>query len=124
MTATHVRHCRRPLGDRRLRRVALGLCALLSGAVTAAAAEDLSAGRAIAETKCSRCHAVGSSGMSPLASAPQFRTLHERYPIESIEEALAEGIFVGHSPMPVFKLSSQEVVELVGYMKSLRSSPD
>ncbi|KQQ84761.1 hypothetical protein ASF65_20130 [Aureimonas sp. Leaf324] len=87
-------------------------------------AEDLSAGRAIAETKCSQCHAVGSSGMSPLESAPQFRSLHERYPVESIEEALAEGIFVGHSPMPVFKLSSQEVGELVGYMKSLRSSPN
>jgi cytochrome c len=124
MTATHVRHRRGRLGDWRLQRVALGLCALLSGVVTAASAEDLSAGRAIAETKCSRCHAVGSSGRSPLESAPQFRTLHERYPLESIEEALAEGIFVGHSPMPVFKLSSQEVGELVGYMKSLRSSPN
>jgi mono/diheme cytochrome c family protein len=124
MTATDVRYRRGRLGNGYLLRTALGVFALLSSAIVSALAEDQSAGRAIAETKCSRCHAVGSSGMSPLASAPQFRTLHERYPLESIEEALAEGIFVGHSPMPVFKLSSQEVGELVGYMKSLRSSPN
>ena len=36
----------------------------------------------------------------PLKIAPPFRILHTRYPIESIAEALAEGISTGHPSMP------------------------
>jgi hypothetical protein len=32
--------------------------------------------------------------------APPFRTLHERYPVENLEEPLAEGIISGHPSMP------------------------
>ena len=35
---------------------------------------------------------VGIAGKSPLALAPPFRTLHQRYRVESLQEALAEGI--------------------------------
>ena len=32
--------------------------------------------------------------------APPLRTLHQRYPIDSLGEALAEGISTGHGDMP------------------------
>ena len=51
-------------------------------------------------THCARCHAIDKVSPSPLKVAPPFRTLHTRYPIENLEEALAEGIVTSHPTMP------------------------
>ena len=59
-------------------------------------------GEAIAQRHCARCHAIGDAGASPMGLAPPFRDLSKRYPIETLEEALAEGIVVGHPAMPRF----------------------
>jgi mono/diheme cytochrome c family protein len=76
-------------------------------------------GRALAEENCARCHAVGRDDQSPLAEAPPFRTLHERYPVESLAEALAEGILTGHRDMPQFAFEPEEIEDLLQYLKSL-----
>lgn len=76
-------------------------------------------GRAIAKRDCGGCHAVDHQGDSPLAGAPRFRDLHRRYPVEQLGEALAEGIVVGHGPMPVWVFGPQEVEALTAYLKSL-----
>jgi len=60
----------------------------------------------ILKTNCSRCHAIGKIGESPLKIAPPFRTLHERYPVEDLEKPLAEGIITGHPTMPEFRFRS------------------
>jgi len=39
--------------------------------------------------KCARCHSIDKVTASQLKIAPPFRTLHNRYPIETIAEALA-----------------------------------
>ena len=62
-------------------------------------------GLVIVRANCSRCHAVGKIGDSPLPIAPPFRTLHERYPAEDLQEPLAEGIVTGHPTMPEFRPS-------------------
>ena len=106
---------------------AVPLAALIAGAlVTAisARAEDpdpaIERGRAFAEQNCGRCHAIGSSGASPLAKAPPFRTLHERYPVENLTESLAEGIRTGHPEMPQFDaLDTEQIDDLIAYLKSL-----
>ncbi len=53
-----------------------------------------------ANSSCRRtarsCHAIGRSGDSPNKDAPAFRTLGQRYPVDSLEEALGEGILSGH----------------------------
>ena len=36
--------------------------------------------------------------------APPLRNLHERYPVEDLEESLAEAIRTGHPAMPEFAL--------------------
>ena len=56
-------------------------------------------GRSYAMSHCSRCHAIERTGQSPFQPAPPFRTLHQRYPIETLGEALAEGINTGHPAM-------------------------
>lgn len=77
------------------------------------------AGRDFALAQCSRCHGVGRLDESPLEQAPPFRRLHERYPIEQLAEAFAEGIVVGHTEMPAFELQPREIEALVAYLKSL-----
>ena len=60
------------------------------------ARELIEQGRAIVDLNCARCHAVGKSGQSPFPNAPPFRALSDKYPIEHLAEALAEGIMSGH----------------------------
>jgi mono/diheme cytochrome c family protein len=76
-------------------------------------------GQRLAEANCSRCHAVGRIGDSPLPIAPPFRTLHTRYPVESLAEALAEGIMTGHPSMPEFRLDPDQIENLIAYLKTL-----
>ena len=76
-------------------------------------------GLVIVRANCSRCHAVGKAGDSPLPIAPPFRTLHERYPVEDLQEPLAEGIVTGHPTMPEFRFDPGQVGDIIAYLKSL-----
>jgi cytochrome c len=100
-------------------RFLLGLCLLLGAAPVSAADPPLERGRAIAEKNCARCHATGATGESPVTPAPPFRVLHQRYPIENLAEALAEGIVTGHSAMPEFTFAPDEIDALLTYIASL-----
>ncbi len=77
-------------------------------------------GRAFAEANCASCHAVGRTGASRLAAAPPFRTLHQRYPIEQLAEALAEGITTGHDAMPEFELTPAQIDDFLAYLRTLQ----
>jgi cytochrome c len=76
-------------------------------------------GLVIVRTNCSRCHAVGKLGDSLLPIAPPFRTLHERYPVDDLQEPLAEGIVTGHPTMPEFRFDPGQVGDIIAYLKSL-----
>jgi cytochrome c len=76
-------------------------------------------GRSYAMSHCSRCHAIERTGQSPFQPAPPFRTLHQRYPIETLGEALAEGINTGHPAMPEFRLDPDQIHDLLSYLKTL-----
>jgi cytochrome c len=71
---------------------AISVAALLTAAPVHAQDAAVQQGRAFAQANCARCHAIGAVGDSPLPKAPPFRTLHQRYPVENLIEALAEGI--------------------------------
>ena len=107
----------------RLRAAAAGalLAAMSSLAPSFATAADSAEarGRTLAEAKCARCHAIGATGDSPLASAPPFRVLARRYPVENLAEALAEGIYVGHPAMPEFQFDPPEIDALLSFMEGL-----
>lgn len=81
-------------------------------------------GLAFAKANCAGCHAIGSSGASALKVAPPFRDLHTRYPVDTLAEALAEGIVTGHPTMPMFQLDNAQIADLIAYLKTLRHPRD
>jgi len=83
-------------------------------------AQSLKRGEDLLTRSCAPCHAVGRSGESPNKIAPPFRTLGQRYPIESLEEALGEGIMSGHPDMPEFSFDAQDVGAIIVYLKSIQ----
>ena len=76
-------------------------------------------GKTFALNNCAKCHAIDKVSPSPLKIAPPFRTLHKRYPIETLGEALAEGISTGHPTMPEFRLEPDQIGDLLAYLKTL-----
>ena len=109
----------------RLRVLGLLLFAAASAQAVAAPAEaaaNKARGEFFAREHCGICHAVGRTGASPYPRAPAFRTLPQKYDVEGLAEALAEGIVVsdtGERQMPEFTLSPEEIDDLIAYLKSL-----
>ncbi|KQT18927.1 MAG: c-type cytochrome [Bradyrhizobium sp.] len=99
-----------------LRHGLIGLL-LITPALAAPTAEQR--GKAFARANCARCHAIDRVSKSPLGTAPPLRSLHRRYPIDSLGEALAEGIYTGHDDMPAFELSPGQIHDLLSYLKTL-----
>jgi len=68
---------------------------------------------------CAPCHAIGKVGDSPLTIAPPFRTLHLKYPVESLRRPLSEGIIASHPTMPQFRLEADQVTDVIAYLETL-----
>jgi mono/diheme cytochrome c family protein len=96
--------------------------AFVAGAAQAATPDVgmLKRGEALLNKNCAMCHAVGASGDSPRAGAPAFRALGQKYPIESLEEALGEGLVSGHPDMPEFRFEPDDVGAIIVYLKSIQ----
>ena len=109
-----------------MRKPVLGffLAMVITGAVSSLSAQERNAslkrGEALLTKNCARCHATGTSGLSPHPEAPPFRTLSRGYPVEGLGEALAEGLFVGHPDMPEFAFEAQDVGAIIVYLKSIQ----
>lgn len=106
--------------------VAVTLASVLAGGLCAAARADealIAAGKTFAEETCSGCHAVGAEGDSPREGAPRFRELSRNYPIESLEEALAEGIVTAHPDMPQIEMTPEEIGAFLAYLASIQTKP-
>lgn len=105
-------------------RVAVSLLAFggVAGSASAAdmEADQMTRGLTIATENCSLCHAVGATGVSPRDGAPLFRALSARYPLNFLEEALAEGIMTGHNEMPEFVLEPGQIADLIAYLQSIQ----
>jgi mono/diheme cytochrome c family protein len=98
-------------------------CLALPGAATAYGQQvgaDLARGQALVTKQCASCHAVGRTGASPHETAPAFRTLSQRYKIEALEEALAEGLSSGHPDMPEFVFEADDVGAIIAYLNSIQ----
>jgi cytochrome c len=84
--------------------------------------QQVKLGQALASQHCATCHAIGRTGRSPNPAAPKFRHLAQKYPVESLSEAFAEGVFIGHSVMPEFQFAPDEVRGLIAYLKAIQVS--
>ncbi|MDV2965764.1 cytochrome c [Nitratireductor aquimarinus] len=102
-----------------------GVFAALFAAACAQAMADeadelVAYGRELIETNCSSCHAVSATDESTHPEAPPFRELSQRYPLEALEEAFAEGIVVGHPDMPVFIAEPDQIDAILTYLATLQ----
>jgi cytochrome c len=79
-----------------------------------------SRGEALLSRHCAMCHAIGPAGTSPHAAAPPFRILGQRYPLDSLEEALGEGLLSGHPDMPEFRFAPRDVGAIIRYLQSIQ----
>lgn len=95
------------------------LVTLMLMAPALAASPEQQRGKAYALTHCARCHSVDRSTKSRVRTAPPFRDLHNRYPVETLAEAFAEGIYTGHPTMPGFELNPDQIHDLLLYLKTL-----
>jgi mono/diheme cytochrome c family protein len=103
--------------------VALAVLVAQAALPQPAAAQEQEASQraeALLSAQCSRCHAIGRSGASPRPDAPLFRTLSRKYPIESLAEALAQGLSVGHEDMPEFVFAPGDVGAILDYLRSIQ----
>jgi len=79
-------------------------------------AASIAKGKKLATKLCSRCHNIKKTGKSTVYLAPPFRTFASKGPLDNLEEALAEGIVVGHSIMPEFELETDDITALLDFM--------
>jgi cytochrome c len=98
--------------------VPLALTLVTSTQAAAASPRELR-GKTFALNNCAKCHSIDKISPSPLKIAPPFRALHKRYPVETLAEALAEGIQTGHPTMPEFQLEPDQIADLLAYLKTL-----
>lgn len=104
-----------------MRAFAVLVMVLIGHAAANADDAQLKRGEALLSQNCARCHAIGRTGDSPHPQAPAFRTLSKRYPIDTLEEALGEGIMSGHPDMPEFVFDAPDVGAIIAYLKSIQA---
>lgn len=100
-------------------RVAAAAVLLSLASITPGHASNPEQGKRLALLYCAKCHATDRVSPSPLRIAPPFRTLHQRYPVETLQEALAEGIVTGHPSMPEFSFDADQVGDFIAFLKTL-----
>jgi mono/diheme cytochrome c family protein len=100
--------------------IALSAGLLISATSALAQPSPEARGKALVSRYCAMCHAIGRSGTSPHSEAPPLRILGQRYPPESLEEALAEGLLSGHPDMPEFVFAPRDVGAIVRYLRSIQ----
>jgi mono/diheme cytochrome c family protein len=100
--------------------IALGALAVIAGSCAAEALPPAAQrGLTLMRTHCAECHSIDKVSESPLKIAPPFRTLHAKYPIESLRRPLQEGVLTGHPTMPVFRLDPGQVEDIIAFLKTL-----
>ena len=103
----------------RLSNLVVALYLALSGVAAAQTSPSEQRGQTFVRANCSNCHATDRVSASPLKIAPPLRELHLRFPVESLQEALVEGIRTGHANMPEFQLDPGQASDVIAYLKTL-----
>jgi mono/diheme cytochrome c family protein len=105
---------------RRITVLAATLLAFAAFAFDTAKAQSAQRGVVIARTYCAKCHSIDKLSPSPIAIAVPFRDLHKRYPVEQLQEALAEGVVTGHPTMPEFRFEPDQIRDFIAFLKTLQ----
>ncbi|MGL4395204.1 MAG: c-type cytochrome [Hyphomicrobium sp.] len=84
--------------------------------------DAIATGKALLSKTCSWCHAIARDDKSRHGKAAPFREIVHRYPLDNLEEALAEGIISGHPDMPEFKYTPAEIDAILAYLETLKTA--
>ena len=98
----------------------MALTLLLAATTPVFAQSPEQRGQRLLASHCAMCHAVGRQGGSSHRQAPPFRTLSKRYPIDSLSEALGEGLITGHPDMPEFVFSPRDIGAILAYLRAIQ----
>jgi len=82
-------------------------------------AGDPSHGVLLAERWCSSCHVVSSNQQRASGTAPSFKSIARRLPLNGNQ--LAQSLLVPHPQMPDRGLSSKEAEDIAAYLRSLEN---
>jgi cytochrome c len=108
-------------GTQRCLSIALGaFLSLASNPVLAQLSPAAQRGLTFVRVHCAQCHAIDKVSESPLAIAPPFRALHQKFPIESLRRRFAEGIMTTHPTMPQFRLDADQTSDVLAYIQTLQ----
>jgi cytochrome c len=80
-------------------------------------------GKVLLEKNCARCHAIESSGASPLQQAPPLRDVYRKYPVQKLQFEFAEGMGSRHRDMPQIQFSSEQVDGILIYLSEISGEP-
>ena len=100
------------------------LLALLLAGPALAEETSWDRGKTLVVTNCSKCHATGLTGKSPLPAAPPFREVALNYTPEELVDGFMEGLAVRHEAMPEWQMSLDQAQAIAAYVLSLKPSPD
>jgi mono/diheme cytochrome c family protein len=124
----HHRHRIEAQMSSRLRSAALALFATAAFLPGVAAAQSqrvlIQRGETLVRQHCALCHGIGRDDASRYPNAPLFRELSKRYPVDVLEEALAEGFTSGHPAMPEYTFSADRAAAIVAYLMSIQTEPN
>jgi mono/diheme cytochrome c family protein len=98
------------------------LSSILILMTVAASADELPGAALYRQKQCVACHAADGSGNTPAGKATRARDLRSAEVQKSSDDALADAIANGRGKMPAYKssLSSDQIKELVAFLRSLR----
>ena len=83
---------------------------------------DIPNGETLARKLCVGCHVIDpDTGKIPQADVPSFQAIADR-PNQTVE-SLTTWLLAPHAPMPDPHLSRTEILDLAGYIISLRKVP-
>lgn len=99
--------------------IAAAVSLYLTAPVLAQQSPGAQRGMTYVRVHCAQCHSIDMLSESPLTIAPPLRTLHTKFPIDTLRRRLAEGISASHPTMPQFRLDADQINDVLEYLKSL-----
>lgn len=84
-----------------------------------AQAADATAGKALLEKHCGRCHAVEATGASRLPIAPPLRDIYRQFAPKELQAELSQGMVSRHKAMPQIEFSEEDVAAILAYLYEL-----
>ncbi len=105
-----------------MKKISLALLVACAWSVAAHALDrEQQHGKALLESLCARCHAVGETGRSPHADAPPFRSFgDDKLYDNDFAQRLQDGLSTIHKDMPTFQFSRTDAEAAVNYLKAIQ----